>query len=58
MSEFENRQELFYAVEVFIAKRDAEEQGTEVDTMPYIQAGDVEDVVTALEALGYKIVKE
>lgn len=46
------RKELFFAVEDFIAKRD------EAEETPYIQAGDIEDVVIALEALGYKLIKE
>lgn len=48
------RDELFYDVERYIAESYAE---TEKGSAPYIQEGDVEDVVTAIEALGYKIVK-
>lgn len=50
-------QDLFYAVERRIAERDADEVGGIPDEVPYIQAGDVEDVVTALEELGYTITK-
>lgn len=57
MSDFD-RNELFYAVECFLANRDGEEKECEADAVPYIQEGDVEDVVAAIEALGYKIVKE
>ena len=56
MSEI-NREELCYSVERWIADRDAVEQGTQTDEVPYIQEGDVEDVIVALEALGYKVVK-
>lgn len=47
-----DRAELCEVIQIFLSKDDPE------DTIPYIQAGDVEDVFLALEALGYKIVKD
>jgi hypothetical protein len=52
-----SREELSYAVERFLAERDAAEVESEVDAIPYIQEGDVDDVLSAVEALGFQIVK-
>lgn len=58
------REELSYAVERYLAQKDAnfltetgEGETYEPDATPYIQEGDVDDVITAIEALGYQIVK-
>lgn len=60
----DERSELFYQVKRHIAQRDADrlkaanpEGNYEPDEYPYIQEGDVKDVVTAFEELGYKLVK-
>lgn len=51
------REELSYAVERYLAERDASEVESEVDAVPYIQEGDVDDVISAIEALGFVVVK-
>lgn len=53
-----SREELSYEVERFLAQKAADDLGPdfEPDPVPYIQEGDVDDVIEAIEALGFKIV--